>query len=180
MRWKIFQWMKFLFRHSSNSRKLSRQKFQNELACVFTAHFASKNADWNPQQLTDVGILANRNSANHPYCFLSNQKKSRFWLFCMWSVKEMYHASRKQITEIKGEGMITGYTAVLFEIKGSHAQWGDSLSDLETRLLCNSSRSIGTVIASWPVVPVLLWRDFQNQKCGHSKDHYGTIRNQTK
>ena len=108
------------------------------------------------------------------------RKKSRFWLFCMWSVKEMYHASRKQITEIKGEGMITGYTAVLFEIKGSHAQWGDSLSDLETRLLCNSSRSIGTVIASWPVVPVLLWRDFQNQKCGHSKDHYGTIRNQTK
>ena len=37
MRWKIFQWMKFLFRHSSNSRKRSRQKFHNELACVFTA-----------------------------------------------------------------------------------------------------------------------------------------------
>ena len=75
MRWKIFQWMKLLFRHSSNSRKLSRQKFHNELACVFTAHYASKNADWNQQQLTDGGILANRNSANHPYCFLSNQKK---------------------------------------------------------------------------------------------------------
>ena len=30
MRWKIFQWMKFLFRHSSNSKKLSRQKFQKE------------------------------------------------------------------------------------------------------------------------------------------------------
>ena len=29
--------MKFLFRHSSNSRKQSRQKFHNELACVFTA-----------------------------------------------------------------------------------------------------------------------------------------------
>ena len=25
--------------------KLSRQKFNNELACVFTAHYASKNAD---------------------------------------------------------------------------------------------------------------------------------------
>ena len=36
--------MKFLFRHSSNSRKLSRQKFNNELACVFTAHYALKNA----------------------------------------------------------------------------------------------------------------------------------------
>ena len=76
MRWKIFQWVKFLFRHSSNLRKLSRQKFYNELACVFTAHDASKNADWNQQQLTDGGILANWNSANHPYCFLSNQKKS--------------------------------------------------------------------------------------------------------
>ena len=81
MRWKIFQWMKFLFRHSSNSRKLSRQKFQNELACVFTAHFSSKNADWNQQQLTDVGILANRNSANHPYGFLSNQKKVQILAF---------------------------------------------------------------------------------------------------
>ena len=57
------------------ARKLSRQKFHNELACVFTAHYASKNADWNQQQLTDGGVLANRNSANHPYCFLSNQKK---------------------------------------------------------------------------------------------------------
>ena len=27
--WKIFQCMKFLFKHSSNSRKLSRQKFHN-------------------------------------------------------------------------------------------------------------------------------------------------------
>ena len=41
----IFQWMKLLFRHSSNSRKLSGQKFHNELACVFTAYYASKNAD---------------------------------------------------------------------------------------------------------------------------------------
>ena len=64
--------MKFpIYRHS---RKLSRQKFHNELACVFTAHYASKNADLN-QQLTDGGILANRNSANHPYCFLPDQRK---------------------------------------------------------------------------------------------------------
>ena len=45
MRQKRFQWVKFLFRHSSNSRRLSRQKFYNEIACVFTAHDASKNAD---------------------------------------------------------------------------------------------------------------------------------------
>ena len=78
----MFQWMKFLFRHSINSRRLSRQKFHNELACVFTAHlYASKNADWNQQQLTDGGVLANQNSANHPYCFLSNQKKVQILAF---------------------------------------------------------------------------------------------------
>ena len=73
--------MKLLFRHSSNSKTLSRQKFNNELACVFTAPYANKNADWNQQQLTDGGILANRNSANHPYCFLSNQKKVQILAF---------------------------------------------------------------------------------------------------
>ena len=73
MRWKIFQSMKFLFRYSANSRKLSRQKFHNELAGVFTAHLIHKQKS----RLKSTGdILANRNSANHPYCFLSNQKKS--------------------------------------------------------------------------------------------------------
>ena len=92
MRWKIFQWMKFLFRHPSNSRKLSRQKFHNELACVFTAHYVSKNADWN-QQLTDGSILANRNSLNHLYCLLSNQKKVQILAFLLvMADKEMYHA----------------------------------------------------------------------------------------
>ena len=75
---KIFQWMKFLFRHSSNSKKLSRQKFDNELACLYTQ---AKMQTENQQQLTDGGILANRNSANHPYCFLSNRKKVQLLAF---------------------------------------------------------------------------------------------------
>ena len=89
-KWSVNFWLQFLvydemenismdeislFTFFKLARKLSRQKFHNELACVFTAHYASKNADWNQQQLTDGGVLANRNSANHPYCFLSNQKK---------------------------------------------------------------------------------------------------------
>ena len=41
----------------------------------------AKNADWNQQPLTDGGILANWNSANHPYCFLSNQKKVQILAF---------------------------------------------------------------------------------------------------
>ena len=86
MRWKIFQRIKFLFRHSSNSRKLSQQKLHNEVACVFTPYYASKNADWNQQQRTVGGILANRNSANHPYCFLFNQKEVQILtFFCLQS-----------------------------------------------------------------------------------------------
>ena len=81
MRWKIFQWMKFPFRHSSSARKLSRQKFHNKLACVFTVHCASNNVEWNQQQLTDGGILGNRNSANHPYCFLFNKKEVHILAF---------------------------------------------------------------------------------------------------
>ena len=90
MRWKIFQWMKFLFRHSSNSRKLSQQKFHDELACVFTAHFARKNTHWNQQQLTaafwPIGTVQIIHIVAYPI-----RKKSRFWLFCMWSVKGLYH-----------------------------------------------------------------------------------------
>ena len=111
MRWKIFQCMKFLFRHASNSGKLSRQKFHNDLVCVFTAHYASKDADWNQQQLTDGGIWAHRNSANHPYCFLSNQKKVQI-LASLHVICERIVSCpppEKQITEIKGEGMYAGY-----------------------------------------------------------------------
>ena len=61
--------------------KTEPQKFHNELACVFTVHCARKNADRNQQQLTDGGILANQNSANHSYCFLSNQKEVQILAF---------------------------------------------------------------------------------------------------
>ena len=70
-----------LFTFFKLARKLSRQKFHNELACASSAHYASKNADCNQQQLTDGGVLANRYSANNPYCFLSNQKKGQILAF---------------------------------------------------------------------------------------------------
>ena len=35
----------------------------------------------NNLQLMDGGILANWNSANHPYCFLSNQRKVQILAF---------------------------------------------------------------------------------------------------
>ena len=103
IRWdgNIFQWVKFLFRHSSNSRKLSRQKFYNELPCVVTAHDASKNAVWNQQQLTDGGILANWNSANHPYCFLSNQKKVQIPAF-LHVIRQTNVSCPLPVRDIKG------------------------------------------------------------------------------
>ena len=72
------------------------------------------------------------------------------------------------------------HATVLLEIECCRAQWGDSFSDLETRLFRKSSRSTGTVHASRSGAPVLFCQDFQHGKCGHSKDHYGTIRNETK
>ena len=98
--------MKLLFRHSSNSKKLSRQKFNNELACVLTDHYANKNADWNQQELTDGGILANRNSANHSHCFLSNQKKSpdSGFFTCDPTKKCIMPSSRERHKGIIGRG----------------------------------------------------------------------------
>ena len=93
--------MKLIFRHSSNSKKLSLQKFNKELACVFTAHYTSKNADWNQQQLTDGGILANRNSTNHPYCFLSNQKKVQILAF-IHVIRERNVSCPLPVSDIKG------------------------------------------------------------------------------
>ena len=72
------------------------------------------------------------------------------------------------------------HATVLFKIECSRAQWGHSFSDLETRLLRNSSRSTGPALTSRSGAPVLFCRDFQHGKCGHSKDHYSTIRNETK
>ena len=63
----------------------------------------------------DGGVLANRNSANHPHCFLSNQKKVQILFFFFLHVICERNVScpppEKQITEIKGEGMIAGYEA---------------------------------------------------------------------
>ena len=84
------------FRHSSNSRELSWQKFHNELAYVFTAHDARKNADWNQQQLTaeqrKSQIVRIDSYQVIGSCSYPIRKKSRFWLFCMWSVRGLYHA----------------------------------------------------------------------------------------
>ena len=64
------------FRHSLNSRILSWQKFHNELACVLTAHFKTQAKCRLKSTTTNRWRrFGNRNSANHPYCFLSNQEK---------------------------------------------------------------------------------------------------------
>ena len=121
MKWKIFQWMKFLFRHSSNSRKLSRQKFHNELACVFTAHYASKNADWNQPIFffTAVGTtttngwrrfgLSEQRRSSELFSIQSEKSPDSSFFACDLWKKCIMPSSRKEITEIKGEGMIAGY-----------------------------------------------------------------------
>ena len=73
MEWKIFQWMRFLFRHSLNSRKLSQQKFHDELACVFTAHYASKNVAG--MQTSSISFVATTTNG-WPHFGQSEQRKS--------------------------------------------------------------------------------------------------------
>ena len=70
------------------------------------------------------------------------------------------------------------HTAVLFEIECSRARWGDSFAHLESRLLC--STTISSISSPRPSGAVLFCRDFQTGKCSHTKDHYGTIRNERK
>ena len=59
---------------------------------------------------TDGGVLAIRNSANHPYCFLSNKKKVQILAFlhviCERNVS--CPPPENRLHEIKGEGMIAG------------------------------------------------------------------------
>ena len=70
------------------------------------------------------------------------------------------------------------HATVLLEIECCRVQWGDSFSDLETCLSENLQGQRGLCTLSG--APVLFCQDFQHGKCGHSKDHYGTIRNETK
>ena len=106
MRWKIFQWMKLLFRHSSNSRKLSRQKFHNELACVFTAHHASKNADWNQQQLTEWPHFGQSEQRKSSVLFPIQSEKSPYSGFftCDPTKKCIMPSSRERHKGIIGRG----------------------------------------------------------------------------
>ena len=80
---KYFNGSNFYLEHRTFFKftKTEAAEISYELACTFTAPSASKNVDWNQQQLMDSDILANRNSANHPYCFLSNQKEIQIMAF---------------------------------------------------------------------------------------------------
>ena len=108
---KYFNGWNCYLHYSSNSRKLSRLKFLNELVCLFTAPCPSKkNADCNQQQLTDGCILANRKRANYPYRFLIQSETSPDFGFLasdLWKDCIM-PSSQKHIPEMKGEGMIAG------------------------------------------------------------------------
>ena len=82
MKWKIFQWMKFLFRHFSDWQEnwAGRNFITNSRVYSLLITQAKMQTEIN-NKLTDGGVSANRNSANHPYCFLSNQKEVQILAF---------------------------------------------------------------------------------------------------
>ena len=79
------------------------------------------------------------------------------------------------ITQFPWPAIREFHVAVLFEIKCGRARWGDSFAHLELRLLCSTTKS--SISSSRPSGAVLFCRDFQTEKCSHTKDHYGTICN---
>ena len=96
--------------HSSNSRKLSWLKFHNELMCLFDHYLPKRKCRL--KSTTTNGWLHFGQSEQGKLSVLFSypiRNKSRFWLSCMWSVKDcIMPSSQKQITEMKGEGMIAG------------------------------------------------------------------------
>ena len=84
------------------------------------------------------------------------------------------------VTQFTWSAVREFHAAVLFEIECGRARWGDSFADLESRLLRNSTRPTANAVAGRAGMPVLFCRDYQNNKCSHAKDHFGSIRNETK
>jgi len=84
------------------------------------------------------------------------------------------------VTQFTWSAVREFHAAVLFKIECGRVRWGDSFTDLETHLPRNSTRSTASVVAGRAGMPVLFCRDYQNGKCSHVKDHFGSIWNETK
>ena len=72
--------------------------------------------------------------------------------------------------------------AVLFEIECGRANWGDSFTHLESRILQAPVKPSSRADASRTDGPTALFfcRDFQHGACKLTKDHYGTLRGERK
>lgn len=81
-----------------------------------------------------------------------------------WSVVHSFHA------------------VVLFEIKCGRANWGDSFTYLDTKLLQSSSWPFrtGAMRSDSAQSAVLFCRDFQHGVCKVNQDHYGSLRGERK
>ena len=101
--------------HSSNLRKAERSEISSRTRVwrVFTAPGVNKNADWNQRQLTlrHFGQLEQRKSSVLFPIQSERNPDSGFYACDLWK-DCIVSSSRKQITEIRGEGMIAGYKAV--------------------------------------------------------------------
>ncbi|XP_032242994.2 uncharacterized protein LOC116604737 isoform X2 [Nematostella vectensis] len=86
----------------------------------------------------------------------------------------MYHA---QLYE--WEAVLAFHGAVLLEIERGLLKWGDSFSHLESRTLHGQLLSPPKK-QSYSSGPTLFCRDYQREKCIHTKDHYGYVRGERK
>ena len=74
------------------------------------------------------------------------------------------------------------HAAVLFEIECGRADWGDSFTHLESRILQAPVKpsSRAGVSRTEGSAAVFFCRDFQHGACKLNKDHYGTLRGERK
>lgn len=74
------------------------------------------------------------------------------------------------------------HAAVLFEIECGRANWGDSFTYLESRLLQSALRPLRTGVShsNSSQSAVFFCHDFQHGVCKINQDHYGTLRGERK
>ena len=132
MKWKIFQWMKFLFRHFSNSRKLSWPEIsQRTCVCI---HCSLHKQKCRLKSTTTKGWRrfgqSQQRKSSELFPIQSEKSPDSGFFACDLRKKCIMPSSRKQITEIKGDGMIAGYCS---QSSISPRQQRLAFTDWETR-----------------------------------------------
>ena len=121
MRWKIFQWTKFLFRHSSNSRKQSRQNFTMNLHVYLLLTAQAKIQTENNNNLNGWRHFGQSEQRKSSALFPIQSERSPDSGFFACDLRKycIMPSSQKQITELREKGMITGFPLICLDYQST-------------------------------------------------------------